>query len=111
MTSDDDGEDGPAGGGADPYEIGYRKPPKHTQFQPGRSGNPKGRRKGVRNLMTDVRRTLGVPVNIKQSGRARRVSTQEGALMLLRENALSGDARSLDSLLELAIRFNNEASD
>ena len=25
------------------YEVGYGKPPCHTQFKPGRSGNPKGR--------------------------------------------------------------------
>src|SRR5215213_6143909 len=25
------------------YEVGYRKPPRHTQFKPGQSGNPKGR--------------------------------------------------------------------
>jgi hypothetical protein len=24
-------------------EVGYKKPPKHTQFPPGKSGNPKGR--------------------------------------------------------------------
>ncbi len=28
-------------------DAGYRKPPKHTQFKKGQSGNPKGRpRKG-----------------------------------------------------------------
>jgi Family of unknown function (DUF5681) len=27
------------------YEVGYRKPPKTTQFQPGQSGNPRGRPK------------------------------------------------------------------
>jgi hypothetical protein len=27
------------------YEIGYRKPPKATQFRKGRSGNPRGRPK------------------------------------------------------------------
>jgi Family of unknown function (DUF5681) len=26
-----------------PYEVGYGKPPRHTQFQKGRSGNPGGR--------------------------------------------------------------------
>ena len=31
------------------YEVGYGKPPKSTQFKPGRSGNPKGRTKGSRN--------------------------------------------------------------
>jgi hypothetical protein len=25
------------------YEVGYGRPPKHTQFQPGQSGNPAGR--------------------------------------------------------------------
>ena len=25
------------------YPVGYRKTPKHTQFKPGQSGNPKGR--------------------------------------------------------------------
>lgn len=26
-----------------PYEVGYGRPPKATQFKPGQSGNPKGR--------------------------------------------------------------------
>jgi hypothetical protein len=62
----------------------------------------------VRNLGTDVRRILKVPVKVKESGRSRKISTQEGALMLLREKALKSDARALDRLLELASRFNNE---
>ena len=37
------------------YEVGYGRPPKDSQFRPGQSGNPAGRRKGVRNLMTDVK--------------------------------------------------------
>jgi len=91
------------------YEIGYARPPQHTRFRPGQSGNPAGRRKGVRNLMTDVQRTLRVPVKVKENGRTRKISTQEGALMRLREKALQGDARALDRLLELAQRFNNDA--
>jgi len=31
------------------YEVGYGKPPAKTRFQPGRSGNPAGRRKGSKN--------------------------------------------------------------
>ena len=30
------------------YEVGYGKPPQATRFQPGKSGNPKGRPKGSR---------------------------------------------------------------
>lgn len=29
---------------ADDYKVGYKKPPKATQFQKGKSGNPNGRR-------------------------------------------------------------------
>jgi hypothetical protein len=90
------------------YTVGYKKPPKHSRFRPGQSGNPAGRKKGVRNLASDVKRTLKVPVKVNEGGRSRKVSTQAGMLMVLREKALKGDARSLDRLLELGMRFNNE---
>jgi hypothetical protein len=89
------------------FEIGYGRPPRHTRFQPGMSGNPRGRVKGVCNLGTDVRRTLQTPVKLTEQGKPRRVSTQEAALLRLREKALMGDARSLDRLLELARLFNS----
>jgi hypothetical protein len=91
------------------YVVGYGKPPLHSRFRCGQSGNPAGRRKGVRNLMTDVKRTLSTPIKVKEGGRTRKKSTQEGALMVLREKALRGDARALDRLIELAMRFNNDA--
>lgn len=34
-----------------PYEVGYAKPPGTTRFQPGQSGNPKGRPRGARNKL------------------------------------------------------------
>lgn len=42
--------DGGGNGGDDngDYEVGYGKPPKHRQFMPGQSGNPKGRPRGAR---------------------------------------------------------------
>ena len=65
----------------------------------------------MRNLATDVRRTLRVPVKVKEGGRTRKISTQEGALMRLREMALQGDPRALDRLLGLASRFNNDGGE
>jgi hypothetical protein len=94
----------------DGFTVGYKKPPQHSRFRPGRSGNPRGRQKGVRNLGSDVKRTLEVPVRLNEQERARRVSTQEAALLRLREKALKGDARSLDQLLELAKTFNNSVA-
>src|SRR5262245_35811340 len=87
------------------YTVGYGKPPGHSQFRPGQSGNPSGRQKGVRNLKTDVLRTLKLPVKVKDGGRTRTISTIEGVLMRLREKALQGDARACDRVLELATRY------
>jgi hypothetical protein len=94
----------------DDVKVGYKSAPRHSRFQPGRSGNPRGRQKAVRNLGSDVKRTLEVPVRLNEQGKARLVSTQEAALRRLREMALKGDARSLDRLLGLAQIFNNGAA-
>jgi Family of unknown function (DUF5681) len=91
----------------DVIAVGYKKPPQHSQFQPGKSGNPRGKQKGVRNFSSDVKRTLEVPVRLNEQGKPRRVSTQEAALLRLREKALKGDARSIVQILELAKIFNN----
>jgi hypothetical protein len=90
------------------YEVGRGKPPLHTRFKPGQSGNPKGRPKGVRNFQTDVQATLNAPVKVTRQGKRRKLSTQEAALLRLREKALGGDARALDRLLGLAQAYNNE---
>lgn len=90
------------------YDVGYGRPPKATQFKKGQSGNPRGRSKGARNLKTDVKATLNLPVQLNRGGAAKTVRTQEAALLRLREKALSGDARSLDKLLELARRYNED---
>jgi len=101
----------PTGGDGDDYKVGYGRPPQHSQFRPGQSGNPAGRPKGLNNLATDVKRTLEEPVRVKEGGRPRKISTQRGVLMRLREKALLGDDHALDLLLKLEHRFNNEASE
>jgi hypothetical protein len=92
----------------DNYDVGYGKPPEHSRFKPGQSGNPKGRPKGTRNFSIDVKATLRSRVQVTRDGKPTRVSTQEAALLRLREKALKGDARALDALLDLARIYNDE---
>jgi hypothetical protein len=88
--------------------VGYKKPPRHTRFRPGQSGNPRGRQKGLRNFGTDVKATLEAKVAVNENGGRKRVSTQEAMLLRLREKALKGDTRALDLLIRLAQLFNHD---
>ena len=97
-----------ANGPSTTYAVGRGKPPEHTRFKPGQSGNPKGRRRGSRSLRTDVKEALQMPIVIIEGGKKRRISTQIGTVLKLREKALRGDGRALDRLLELAARYNDE---
>jgi hypothetical protein len=90
--------------------VGYGRPPKHSQFKPGHSGNLRGKQKGIRNLASDVKRTLGFLIKVKDKrGRWSRISTQEYLLRKLRVKAVEEDARSLDRLLGLAQIYNDSA--
>jgi len=86
----------------DDYDVGYGKPPKHTRFKKGQSGNPKGRPKGSRNFATDLDEVLSATMTVNENGSPKKVSSQLAALMRLREKALKGDPRALDRLLGLA---------
>ena len=56
------------------YEVGYKKPPKDTQFKPGQSGNPLGRPKGTKNLKTDLMEELGQKIVVREGDRPLEVS-------------------------------------
>lgn len=49
-----------SGSASDDYKVGYKKPPKNTQFKKGRSGHPEGRPRQKKNsLADDLAETLG----------------------------------------------------
>ena len=56
-----------------PYAVGNKKPPRHTQFKPGFSGNPDGRPKGSVNLRTRVRQGLRKSIMVNKNGRPTRM--------------------------------------
>ena len=82
------------------YAVGYRRPPKHTQFQPGQSGNPKGRPSGVQNVATDILEEMREQIIVTEGGRTRRMSKQKAMVKSLLAKALKGDVRAVIVLLK-----------
>ena len=83
-------------------ELGYCKPPKHTRFKPGQSGNPKGRKPGSKNVMTVLEETLFATVKVRENGKVRRVPAIQACLLNLRNQAIKGDPKALDRFIRLA---------
>lgn len=50
-------------------KVGYRRPPKKSQFQKGKSGNPSGKSRAQTSLADDVSRALKKKVTVTQDGR------------------------------------------
>ncbi len=90
------------------FKVGYKRPPTETRFKKGQSGNAKGRPRGTRNFKTDLREELAEPVNVREGGRERTVSSQRAAVKQLRAKALKGDQRALERWLLLAERYDLE---
>lgn len=83
------------------YDVGYRKPPRHAQFKPGHSGNPKGRSKNAKGLNTIVRETLGGKVAVRTATGTKQISKIEAVLQKTLEKAMKGDARAQLELMKL----------
>lgn len=107
MSGDDQPAKGKArqGAASADYEVGYGKPPRGSRFQPGVSGNPKGRPKRRATSQESFQKVLNLPVVISEGGRKRKISTQEALFRRMRRGALEGDARDRRAYLEAMERY------
>jgi len=81
------------------YEVGRGRPPKHTQFTKGTSGNPKGRGKGVKNFATELLEELAIRVPIAENGRHRKITKRKAVAKQVVNKAASGDLKAIPVLL------------
>ena len=84
------------------YSVGKGKPPQHTRFQKGQSGNPKGRLRGSKNVATLLAQVLRERVVITENGRRKTITKLEAMLKQLANKAASGDHRAIKLLISLA---------
>jgi hypothetical protein len=87
------------------YEVGYGRPPRHTRFKRGRSGNPKGRPAGKKNLSTVLSDALQEHVIVAENGRRKKITKLEAFITQLVDRATSADPKAMPLLLALLRDF------
>jgi Family of unknown function (DUF5681) len=90
------------GNQAQGYQVGYRKPPMHTRFQKGHSGNPAGRPRVAKSFRTLTLQLFGEEVSITENGREQVRSRLQVIFTQIVNKAALGDSRFQALLLAYA---------
>jgi hypothetical protein len=86
-------------GSADQSDVGYKKPPRHSQFPKGKSGNPRGRPKAP----------MGISIKEILDGDQRGkngevISRREAYVIALVNEALQGNQKAFSKFMKLMHR-------
>jgi Family of unknown function (DUF5681) len=84
----------------DDYEVGYKKPPKATQFANGQSGNPGGRPPRAKNTAELFNKVFDEKISINENGRPRALTKREIAFKQLANRAAKGDYKAIETMLK-----------
>ena len=91
------------------YEVGYGKPPLHTRFQKGRSGNPKGRPRGKKNMSTLLSTALDASIIVVENGRRKKITKREAIVTQLVNKSASADLKATQIVLAMLRDIESQA--
>jgi hypothetical protein len=77
----------------------YRKPPEHTRFKKGQSGNPRGR--PAKNLPALLAAALNEKVTVTENGKRRQVTKREAVITQLVNKSASAELRATKMLIDM----------
>jgi hypothetical protein len=92
------------------YPVGYKRPPLTSRFQPGQSGNPQGRPKGLKNLATDLKEELEQKILVTEGGQSKEITKQRAMVKTMMAKALKGDSRAALALIQLTLGLEQSES-
>jgi hypothetical protein len=82
--------------------IGYRKPPRHSKFKKGVTGNPKGRPKRKPFAAAEtIDSVLNSTAEYRERGKTKVATRRELTIRTHVNRALKGDVKSAETLLKL----------
>jgi hypothetical protein len=81
------------------YAVGFARPPKHTQFKPGKSGNPRGPPKGRASLQNIVKDVLFEKMEVRVGERTHRMASVSALMRTAMNRALRGDHKFLMAVI------------
>jgi hypothetical protein len=94
------------------FEVGYKKPPRKTQFKPGISGNPKGRPKKKGTTLAEAfHKELSRKIRIKEGSVFHSITKTEAIAKQHTNKAAGGDPKSTALIMGLLAQKEPEQND
>ena len=91
------------------YKVGPGRPPLHTRFKKGQSGNPGGRStKSLAALLADA---LNETVVVTIDGRRRKITKREAIVTQMVDKSASADLRATKMLIDMMKDVEHKAGD
>jgi hypothetical protein len=87
------------------YRVGRCKPPIHSRFRKGQSGNPKGRPPGSRNTATLFGEELDAPVSITEYGGRKNLTKRAVIVKQVVNKAASDNLRACEMVFKMENQF------
>ena len=91
------------------YAVGYGKPPLHTRFQKGKSGNPKGRPRGKKNMSTLLSTALNASIVVVANGRRKKITKREAIVTQLVNKSAAADLKATQIVLAMLRDLESQA--
>jgi hypothetical protein len=85
------------------HKVGFAKPPKHTQFKPGISGNSSGRPKGRVPITQLLEKHLNEKTTIMVEGKKKTMSRREALIIGHINDALTGGDKVRKHVIDLLL--------
>jgi hypothetical protein len=83
------------------YEVGYKRPPVKSRFQPGKSGNPSGRRRKHPSPEEYLSSLMARQVTVNENGISKKITRTEALMHKLFGAAIKGDIRAAESIIKI----------